>query len=301
MTYSDPQTPQQSVAQRGQSIVRWLGTLYGLYIVFTVFYLLIGVVSVGGLRSAGTALGPAGTVGLGLALLLGLVSVVLYLWAIRAAQKAVEGVSAFATAGSPPPNMEKDITRFNSWLTAGQWLAVLSALLGLLLALATGGMLSYMEETAGMGAISSLSNGLTSLLGAVLSWLIYGAIKNFFSSVLARAGGGIQAVLPAAERAASWLQFVYIVQWIGAVFAGLALLGAFVLTSLRANDLGSAYGLGILTGQLLITVLFAGLMSLLLRLVGHLRMLALDVGRQLDRPQNMPAGAAITPDPWAER
>lgn len=301
MTYSASQRSGPDIQTRGRLISGWLGQFYGLYIALGVLYVLLMLVALTAFGKAGDI---AGAAGLGTGLLavsftVGALSFVMYLFAIRAARKAVESVALFVGEGRAPAELAGDVGRLAKWLTAGQWLSVISAVFGVLFNVRIGQMTSSLSGAdSETSTLMLIPNMVLSVGSVILTWLILGAVRTFFTSVLARAQGSAQAVMPSADRAATWMQFVYIVQWIGTVIAGIsllfALLGAVVALSQGSGGAGSAYGIGSLTGMALMVALFGWLLSLSLRLIGHSRLFALDTAAQLDQG-HVNAG----PDPWA--
>lgn len=301
MTYSPTLGSRENVLQRGQAIVGWLGQLYVFYVILIVLYLigfLLSMFSSSLLKDS--PMGSAYSIGvLTGSIIPGLVMGFLYLWAIRAAQGAIRSVSTYAGEGRVPAEFESNIKRMVTWLTVGQVLGVISGIFSVLIGFSTSSFLPQETGSTASGLLIALPNIIAGVISVVLSWLIFGAVKSFFNSVLARSQGNATAVLPSANRAASWLQFVYILQWIGVVFGILGLLAAIFVSLAAGQQVNSGFGIIFLVIMIPFVAFLAWLVSLALRLTGHSRLFALDVATQLDQSQNMPAGTALAPDPWA--
>lgn len=299
MTYqgSAPQGTPASVLQRGQAIDTWLGQLLVVYIVLTVIMALamLGMLLLGGsmLRELGG--GPAL---ISLTYLPGLIGGVLYIYAIRAARPAVLGVRYFAGQGQALGSLREDIARFQTWLTVGQAWAVVSALLSMAAGFTLARLMPGMDTGLPAGQSGAVPTALLAAVVAALNWWILAAVKKFFGAVLVRAEGQGVAVTRPALAAASWMQFIYILQWIGVAVAASGILFG-VLGGVVAL---SREGGGVAVVALVIMVPFvafvAWAMSLTLRLTGHSVLFATEVGKVLDSSGGLPAQVQLAPDPW---
>ena len=291
--------------RRSDRLQSWLTQLIWLYGLFSILGLLgmggavVALLAVSGLPGADAPGGPL-LVALVLASgLLVLVSLVLYVLAIRAAKRALAG-AAEAGEGRVSPTLDQDVRRLNAWLTLGQWGTLVGAVLGLLFGVVTSQMAGALSSDAQVPSTFVLFGGLIGNLPTiVLTWLILASVKRFFSHVSLRARGSQQPVGPAAGAASGWLMFVYVFLWIAVGLSALSLLPALLLPAALGSERGADAAVG--AGGLFALVaaflaLFGWLYSLLLRLVGHSRLFALEVAAQLDQPRT--GEAAPLPDPW---
>ncbi|KQR04544.1 hypothetical protein [Deinococcus sp. Leaf326] len=293
------------VQRRSAALGSWLTQLLWLYSLFSVLGI-VGLVGSAATLLAASALPGAGAPGIPLLIalvlasgLLGLVSLVLYVLAIRAA-KRVLGSVAGAAEDRLPATLDQDVRRLNTWLTWGQWGMVVGAVLGVALNGVTSAAFSEMSSEVGLPVgVTVVAVAIGSLPSIVLNWLILASVKRFFARVSVRARGARQPVGPAAGAAAGWLMFVYVFLWIAAGLSVLGFLPALLLPAVLGSRGGSEAALGggvvFLIGALALAV-GGWFYSLLLRLVGHSRLFALEVAALLDQPR--PGEAAPVPDPW---
>lgn len=309
MTFPPISAPAADVRRRSAALGGWLTQLLWVYGLFSI----LGLLGLGGaavaLLAASALPGdaaPGGTLLIALVLasgLLGIVSLVLYVLAIRAAKQALGSV-AQAAGDRSPATLDQDVRRLNTWLTLAQWGAVLGSVLGLAVNGVTSAAFSELSTDISNDigvpvGVTVVAVGLGSLPSIVLNWLILASVKRFFSHVSLRARGARQPVGPAAGKAAGWLMFVYVVLWIGAVLGVLGLLPALLLPAALGSERGSDVALGGGIVFLFVAVVLAlggWFYSVLLRLVGHSRLFALEVAARLDQPRT--GEAAPVPDPW---
>lgn len=291
--------------RRSDRLQSWLTQLTWLYGLFSILGLLgvggavVALLAVSGLPGADAPEGPlliALVLASGLLLLVGLV---LYILAIRAAKRALAG-TVEAGERRVAATLDQDVRRLNAWLTLGQWGTLVGAVLGLLFGVVTTQMAGALSpETQVPPAFLIFGSLIGNLPTIVLTWLILGSVKRFFSHVSLRARGSQQPVGPAAGTASSWLMFVYVFLWIAVGLSALSLLPALLLPAVLGSERGAdaAVGTGaVLAFAVVFLAFFGWLYSLLLRLVGHSRLFALEVAAQLDQPRT--GEAAPLPDPW---
>lgn len=305
MTFPPLSANVADVRRRSVSLGGWLTQLLGIYVLFGIFGL-VGLVGGSVTLLAVSALpgadAPGGPLLIALVLasgLLGIVSLVLYVLAVRAAKQALGSVAEAAEDRSPA-TLDQDVRRLNGWLTLGQWGTLVGAVLGLLFGVVTTQMAGALSSEAQVPPTFLIFGGLIGNLPTiVLNWLILASVKRFFLHVSLRARGARQPVGPAAGTAAGWLMFVYVVLWIAVGLSALSLLPALLLPAVLGSERGAeaAIGTGVLFALVMVFLaLFGWLYSLLLRLVGHSRLFALEVAARLDQPRT--GEAAPLPDPW---
>ena len=291
--------------RRSDRLQSWLTQLTWLYGLFSILGLLgvggavVALLAVSGLPGADA---PGGPLLIALALasgLLVLVGLVLYVLAIRAAKRALAG-TVEAGEGRVAATLDQDVRRLNGWLTLGQWGTLVGAVLGLLFGVVTTQMAGALSSEAQVPPTFLIFGSLIGNLPTiVLNWLILASVKRFFSHVSLRARGSQQPVGPAASAASGWLMFVYVFLWIAVGLSALSLLPALLLPAVLGSERGAdaAVGTGaVLAFAVVFLAFFGWLYSLLLRLVGHSRLFALEVAAQLDQPRT--GEAAPLPDPW---
>ena len=291
--------------RRSDRLQSWLTQFTWLYGLFSILGLLgvggavVALLAVSGLPGADAPEGPL-LIALALASgLLVLVGLVLYVLAIRAAKRALAG-TVEAGEGRVAATLDQDVRRLNGWLTLGQWGTLVGAVLGLLFGVVTTQMAGALSSEAQMPPAFLIFGSLIGNLPTiVLNWLILASVKRFFSHVSLRARGSQQPVGPAAGAASGWLMFVYVFLWIAVGLSALSLLPALLLPAVLGSERGAdaAVGTGaVLAFAVVFLAFFGWLYSLLLRLVGHSRLFALEVAARLDQPRT--GEAAPLPDPW---
>lgn len=252
---------------------------------------LVGLVAVGIAATLLIPRGVTGDPGLGLlevfAALLGvaltIAATLLWRRALWAAQRAISAVRDFAVSGRSSVGLNTDLGRFETWLTAGQWLTAAGALLNLVGTLLAGG-------EAGDGSRSAAGASLiVSLLQAGLTWVILGAVKTFFMRVRLRSQGPRLPLYPAAQSAQSWLTLSTVTLWLGlglSVLGGIGTLVATVLPSLALPAARrAAMGPTLFGMSVFMIALFALVVWLYLQLIGLMnasRTFAGEVAEHLD-------------------
>lgn len=204
---------------------------------------------------------------------------VAYLYFLRAAQRAVGSVGAYASTRAAPPTLLDDTSRMAAWLRALQILAVLGTLLGIAVNLMLPGIAQ--EFGAGEAQADVLSAVVPGLISLVLSWLMYEAFRRFFVVVRDHAAGQGKSVLPAARSASGWMMFLYILQWFGVAILLLGIVILLLMTLVSGGALLPSIGsLEWLVG-LVTTAVLVWAISLNVRLFGYASRFATEVGEAL--------------------
>lgn len=300
-------SPRDSAWQRGNQLSKSLGNFYTLSYVAAFFSLLL---SVGGLwvmletigRNAGFL--TYGLGGLGILIFVGIMA--LYLRGLRSAREAVAAVTQYAGDGRSLNSAL--VTNFVSWLNAWQWLMIISGVLGAVLGMVSGtlnGLLAGMggsDDLGGLGAavgvLSGLGSVVRSAIQTVLGWLVLAAVKGFFTAVLQRAVTQSGAVMPAAQKAGTWLTFTLVVMVLMALLSVFIYLGIAVgiLLPFLAGEEKTKVPLFLPLLALLPLVLTAVMQIWQIVLIARSNGFAKDVAATLDGESGM-GGPAIA-DPW---
>ena len=296
--------PQQVALESGQGLSRTLRSFYTFNYVLSVITLLLGVAGL--VMGTNLARGSGGSsevvlfVGgaIGLLIFIGLAAL-----GLRALRSAADAVGAAGQYADGNPLQSGSVSDFIRWLSVGQWVSLILGGLGTLLSLGLFSsimMLAGRDQDSGLSMLVSGLSGLGSVarnvIQVVLTWLALGAMKNFFQSLLNRAAGKPQAVLPSAQSAGNWLIFTAVITGLGALAMALGIfmmLAAVAIPSMSGSQGNSAGGFILWATLPLVLSLAAVVWTIFLLLQS--RKLAVNAGIALD---SQPTEGQGLSDPW---
>ncbi len=332
---SDPAADRTALARASARLNTWLGVLLVVLVVGAVASALVlflgGRTGLNSLKTLSSDVSvPAYTDGLlGLAALLTLAWVGLYVGVVNWSRELLKRLAFWAVtapeAPSPDAARAEQLRRtLAGWLTFGQWGTVATVVVSAVLVPISLAVTQRLTEQYAPGSGSDLgsfgpayqtlqtvSSLLSSVPGAVIVWLILGAVKRFMNLVVGRARGlATGPVTPTAKVVGNWFLLCMVLLGLGLlnlIVVGVlfAVFGSLGLSQLDSLGLSSAYLTGILAwviptlvGFLIFAALVYGLYFVLLVFS---RNYALALGRLLDRgpvspvsmqPPALPTGSA---------